>query len=96
MSRRILLVSTATQWLGTARMPRVLARAGFEVVLLAPQGSLAAKSRYVSRIGSLATTATPMEWLLELIRMIDEHAPETLVPCDELSLIHISEPTRPY
>jgi predicted ATP-grasp superfamily ATP-dependent carboligase len=67
-------------------MPRVLARAGFEVVLLAPQGSLAAKSRYVSRIGSLATTATPMEWLLELIRMIDEHAPETLVPCDEMAV----------
>ena len=86
MSRTILLVSTATRWLGTARMPRVLARAGFEVVLLAPKDSLAAKSRYVSRIGLLATTATPMEWLLELIRMIDEHAPETLVPCDEMAV----------
>jgi carbamoylphosphate synthase large subunit len=67
-------------------MPRALARAGFEVVLLAPKGSLAAKSRYVSRVGFLATTATPMEWLLELIRMIDEHAPEALVPCDEMAV----------
>jgi hypothetical protein len=67
-------------------MPRVLARAGFEVVLLAPQGSLAAKSRYVSRIGFLATTATPLEWLLELIRMIDRHSPEALVPCDEMAV----------
>jgi hypothetical protein len=66
-------------------MPRVLARAGFEVVLLAPQGSLAAKSRYVSRIGFLATSATPMEWLLELIRMVDRHSPEALVPCDEMA-----------
>jgi glutathione synthase/RimK-type ligase-like ATP-grasp enzyme len=86
MTRSILLVSTTTRWLGTARMPRVLARAGFEVVLLTPQGSLAAKSRYVSHIGLLATTATPMEWLLELIRMIDEHAPEALVPCDEMAV----------
>ncbi|HVN35247.1 MAG TPA: ATP-grasp domain-containing protein [Casimicrobiaceae bacterium] len=86
MRRSILLVSTATSWLGTARMPRVLARAGFEVVLLAPQGSLAAKSRYVSRTGYLASTATPMEWLLRLIRMIEEHAPEALVPCDEMAV----------
>ncbi|HET7032430.1 MAG TPA: ATP-grasp domain-containing protein, partial [Casimicrobiaceae bacterium] len=85
-NRSILLVSTATSWLGTARMPRVLARAGFEVVLLAPRDSLAAKSRYVSRTGFLATTATPMEWLLELIRLIDEHDPETLVPCDEMAV----------
>ena len=67
-------------------MPRVLARAGFEVVLIAPKDSLAAKSRYVSHIGLLATTATPMEWLLELIRMIDAHAPEALVPCDEMAV----------
>ena len=86
MSRSILLVSTATLWLGTARMPRVLARAGFEVVLLAPHGSLAAKSRYVSRVGFLATTATPMEWLLTLIRMVDVHSPEALVPCDEMAV----------
>jgi predicted ATP-grasp superfamily ATP-dependent carboligase len=86
VSRSILLVSTATLWLGTARMPRVLARAGFEVVLLAPHGSLAAKSRYVSRVGFLATTATPMEWLLTLIRMVDVHSPEALVPCDEMAV----------
>ena len=67
-------------------MPRVLARAGFEVVLLAPKDSLAAKSRYVSRVGAVATTATPMEWLLELIRLIDEHEPEVFVPCDEMAV----------
>ncbi|HET7031501.1 MAG TPA: ATP-grasp domain-containing protein, partial [Casimicrobiaceae bacterium] len=55
-------------------------------VLLAPKDSLAAKSRYVSRTGVLATTATPMEWLLELIRLIDEHEPEALVPCDEMAV----------
>jgi glutathione synthase/RimK-type ligase-like ATP-grasp enzyme len=64
----------------------VLAGDGFEVVLLAPKDSLAAKSRYVWRTGVLATTATPMEWLLELIRLIDEHEPEALVPCDEMAV----------
>ena len=64
----------------------MLAGDGFEVVLLAPKDSLAAKSRYVWRTGVLATTATPMEWLLELIRLIDEHEPEALVPCDEMGV----------
>jgi hypothetical protein len=29
----VLLVATATQWFGTARIPRSLTRAGFEVFL---------------------------------------------------------------
>src|SRR4051794_36905126 len=32
----VLLVSTATRWYGTARTPRALAKAGFEVTLLTP------------------------------------------------------------
>lgn len=67
-------------------MPRVLARAGFDVSLLAPKDSLAAKSRYVSRIALLSTAATPMEWLLRLIQVTDEVAPELLVPCDEMAV----------
>ena len=86
MTRTVLLVSTATLWLGTARMPRVLARAGFEVVLLAPGGSLAARSRYVSRTVFLSAAATPMEWLLLLVRTIDDAAPDMLVPCDEMAV----------
>ncbi|MGE5090281.1 MAG: ATP-grasp domain-containing protein [Candidatus Levyibacteriota bacterium] len=86
MKPGILLVSTATRWLGTARMPRVLARAGFDVALLAPADSLAARSRYVSRIGVLSATATPMEWLLGLLRMVEQVAPRMLVPCDEMAV----------
>ena len=59
LKRTLLLVSTATQWLGTARMPRVLARAGFDVALLAPPDSIAAKSRYVSTVSYLAAHAEP-------------------------------------
>ncbi len=86
MTRRVLLVSTATRWLGTARMPRVLARAGFEVSLLAPDDSLALKSRYVSRVAYLSAAATPMEWLLQLIKVIATASPELLVPCDEMAV----------
>ncbi len=46
MSEPLLMVSTASQWLGPARMARALARADCEVSLLAPADSLAAKSRY--------------------------------------------------
>ena len=93
MTRSVLLVSTATRWFGTARMPRVLARAGFDVALLAPRGSLAAKSRYVSRIAQLPTPATPLQWLLLLVQTIDKVSPELLVqayikgPCRSRALV---------
>jgi predicted ATP-grasp superfamily ATP-dependent carboligase len=82
----VLLVSTATRWYGTARMPRVFANAGFEVVLLAPTGSLAAKSRYVSRIVSISANAIPMELLVALIRAVDDVSPRVLIPCDEMAV----------
>jgi predicted ATP-grasp superfamily ATP-dependent carboligase len=86
LNRTLLLVSTAAQWLGTARMPRVLARAGFEVALLAPQDSIAAKSRYVSTVRYLAANASPLEFLAELTKMIDDVEPLLLVPCDEMAV----------
>ena len=86
MKRTLLLVSTATQWLGTARMPRVLARAGFDVALLAPPDSIAAKSRYVSTVSYLAAHASPLEFLAELTKMIDAVTPVLLVPCDEMAV----------
>ena len=86
MTRSALLVSTATRWLGTARMPRVLARAGFDVALLAPTDSLAVKSRHVSRIGVLPATATPMDWLRGLVQMVEKVEPRMVVPCDEMAV----------
>ena len=72
MSEPLLMVSTASQWLGPARMARALARADCEVSLLAPADSLAAKSRYVTRRHVLAGNAIPMEWLQSLIATIDD------------------------
>ena len=59
----MLLVATATMWLGTARIPRGLANAGFAVSLLTPRNSLAEKSRFIAKIGYLPDNATPLQWV---------------------------------
>ncbi|HEV7413409.1 MAG TPA: ATP-grasp domain-containing protein [Casimicrobiaceae bacterium] len=86
MSEPLLMVSTASQWLGPARMARALAKGGCEVSLLAPADSLAAKSRYVAKRHVLAGNAIPMEWLQSLLKAIDDTAPRLLVPCDEMAV----------
>ena len=86
MSEPLLMVSTASKWLGPARMARALAKADCEVSLLAPADSLAAKSRYVAKFHVLAGNAIPMEWLHSLIAAIDDTAPRMLVPCDEMAV----------
>lgn len=94
INRKILMVSTASRWLGTARMPRSLARAGFVVSLLAPRGSLALHSRFVSRSSVLRDESTPMQWLLSLVAMINEVEPRLVVPCDEVAIRLLFELVR--
>ena len=86
MGISVLLVSTATRWFGTARMPRALASAGFDVSLLAPQGSLAAKSRFVGRVGQLPDNATPRDWIFAFAATVKATAPRLVIPCDDTSL----------
>ena len=50
MGTSLLLVSTASRWYGTARIPRGLAKAGFDVALLTPRNSLVEKSRFIALI----------------------------------------------
>ncbi|MGE5088096.1 MAG: ATP-grasp domain-containing protein [Candidatus Levyibacteriota bacterium] len=86
MNNAILLVSTAMQYIGTARMPAALANAGFEVSLLAPANALAAKSRYVRRCGCLPDRASPMQWLASFARMVEAVSPRLVLPCDDNSV----------
>jgi predicted ATP-grasp superfamily ATP-dependent carboligase len=86
MATTVLLVSTAAGWFGTARMPRSLARAGFNVVLLAPRGSLAEKSRYVSRIQPLDDPVSADGWLGAFAEIVASAAPRLLIPCDDMAL----------
>ena len=82
----MLLVATATQWLGAARMPRWLARAGFDVSVLIPKGSLAEKSRFVSRIGYLPHNATSREWVYAFAATVKARQPRLVLPCDDTAL----------
>lgn len=81
----LLLVSTATHWLGTARVPRALAKAGFEVALLTPRNALAEKSAYVSKIGYLPDNATIGQWIAAFAGAADATAPRIVVPCDDMA-----------
>jgi predicted ATP-grasp superfamily ATP-dependent carboligase len=83
MSTPVLLVATATRWYGTARVPRSLAKAGFEVSLLAPRGTLAEKSRFVSKIGYLPDDANPMQWTYAFAASVRATSPRVVVPCDD-------------
>jgi hypothetical protein len=86
MGISVLLVSTATHWFGTARMPRALVHAGFDVALLAPKDSLAAKSRFVGRIGELPENATPRDWIFAFAATVKATAPRVVIPCDDMAL----------
>ena len=81
----VLLVATATQWTGTARIPRGLAHAGFEVSLLIPRNSLAEKSRFVAKIGYLPDQATPMQWVHAFAATVAATSPRLVVPCDDMA-----------
>ena len=81
----VLLASTATRWYGTARAPRALAKAGFEVTLLTPRNSLAEASRFVKRVAYLPDDATTLEWIHALAATVRAAAPAIVMPCDDMS-----------
>lgn len=80
------MVATATEWLGTARMPRNLAHAGFEVSLLVPPGSVAETSRYVMRIHHVAADATTRGWIDAFAVAVQDSSPRLVLPCDDTAL----------
>ena len=85
MSVPVLLVSTATRWYGTARTPRALAKAGFDVTLLTPRNSLAERSRFVARVAYLANDATPIDWIHAVAATVRAVSPVQVMPCDDVS-----------
>jgi hypothetical protein len=86
MPTPLLMVATATEWLGAARMPRNLANAGFAVSLLVPRGSLAEKSRFLVNVGHLAANATPAAWVEAFASMVESTSPRLVLPCDDTAL----------
>jgi predicted ATP-grasp superfamily ATP-dependent carboligase len=80
-----LLVSTAARWYGAERMPRALAKAGFEVSLLTPRRSLAEASRYVRRVAYFADHTTTLDWIQALAGTVRAVSPALIVPCDDVT-----------
>ncbi len=85
MRTPVLLVSTATRWLGTSRVPFALASAGFDVSLLAPRESLATKSRSLTKVGYLPDNANVDQWIYSFAAMVKATAPRLVLPCDDMA-----------
>ena len=81
----VLLVSTATRWIGTARIPAALATARFTVSLLTPRHSLAERSRFVSHVGYLPDDATPAQWVAAFAEIVAATTPRIVLPCDDMA-----------
>jgi predicted ATP-grasp superfamily ATP-dependent carboligase len=99
MAPTVLLVATATQWLGIARIPRDFDKAGWSVAVLAPKGTLADHSRHVSKIGYLPDHATAPQWSYAFAATVTATAPKLVLPCDDTAfrLMHqlvIAPPDR--
>jgi Carbamoyl-phosphate synthase L chain, ATP binding domain len=86
MTTSALLVATATQWYGAARMARCLAEAGFSVLLLTPHNSPSEKSRFVSKIGYLPDNATRADWVYAFAAMVKATSPRLVLPCDDTAV----------
>lgn len=86
MTTPVLLVATATQWYGAARMARCLAEAGFAVALLTPRNSPSEKSRYITKVGYLPDSATTREWVYAFAAIVKATSPRLVLPCDDTAV----------
>ena len=85
MSTPALLVSTGSRWYGTARIPRALAKAGFELTLLTPRDTLAEKSAFLARVGHLHDDVTVRQWLYSFAATVKATSPRLVLACDDMA-----------
>jgi hypothetical protein len=64
-------------------MPRDLAHAGFRVVLMAPDGSLARSSGYVHRVYQVSAHTGALQWIDAFADAVLREAPRIVLPCDD-------------
>jgi hypothetical protein len=77
---RVLIITMQKWWLGVARLPMALRRAGFEVAAWCPNESFVAKSGGISRHYPWETEAN---WHRELLRIVADWEPRLVIPADE-------------
>lgn len=83
MATPALLISTVPRWIGTARIPERLVKAGFSVSLLTPKNTLAEASRFVDEVRHLPDAATTLQWLSAFTAAVDALGPRLVVSCDD-------------
>ena len=54
--------------------------------MLTPKGSLAARSRYISKIGFVGTATTHSQWLHAFAAIVKATSPQYVMPCDDNAL----------
>lgn len=77
------MIATAADWMGTARLPGALAAAGFEVHLLAPEGTYARHSPYTRQHFLMRHPAPYEVQSVTIASAFDRVAPQLLMPCDD-------------
>src|SRR5215469_11891394 len=85
MATPALLISTVPRWIGTARIPERLVKAGFSVALVSLKKTLAEASRFVSAVRHLPDAATTLQWLNAFIAAVDALAPQLVISCDDMA-----------
>ena len=80
---RVLVATLAIDYPAPARLPFELKRAGCDVALFAPAGSLAAHTPYVDRRAIAAGRATTVAWTELLLREIAAFDPAIVLPGDD-------------
>jgi len=86
MATPVLLIASALRRFASARMPRVLAKAGFEPSLLARRGSLAEHSAFLSKVGHFPDSADATEWVFAFAAFVKATSPRLAIPGDDASL----------
>ena len=86
MTKLRLLIVALDNWYGSARLPRNLRRAGFEVGLLAPPSSFVAQSCDVDQRFPLEADGEPRTLERPAWQAIEAFAPDFIVPGDEKSV----------
>jgi hypothetical protein len=86
MPRLRLLIVALDNWYGSARLPRSLKGAGFEIGLFAPPGIFASQSQDVDKRLPLAVDGPPRVLEQPAWQAIAAFAPDFIVPGDEKSV----------
>src|SRR5689334_21263780 len=81
--QRILLLALATKWIGAARLPGAMKRAGFEVGVLAPMGSLIVSSQHIDRRGEMPSGVDVADLCQAIWHFVVEWGASSIIPTDD-------------